>query len=318
MVQKLKEKFPRSHITVLCIPSTKEIFENSPAVDAIVVYDKKGRQKSWTEFFKLAKRIRGEKYARVYSPHRSPRSTVLSFFSSAKKTVGFDNAGLSFLYDVRKKYFKNIHEVARNLYLIGSSIENDEWRIRPVLSTTEIVKEKIQRILREFTHKKLIAVAPGSVWNTKRYPQEYFVEIIKFLLMQNYEVMILGGKEDESLCSEIESNFKSSVKSFAGKLTIVESIELLKSVDLLISNDSAPTHMAMAADVPVLTIYCSTVASFGFYPYNKRSQVISYDELDCKPCGIHGYDSCPIKSFDCAFKLSPRLVIDKVVQMITP
>ena len=50
---------------------------------------------------------------------------------------------------------------------------------------------------------------------------------------------------------------------------------------------------------PVLTIYCSTVPEFGFYPYNKKSSYISFNDLNCKPCGIHGYEKCPIKSFDC-------------------
>ena len=77
------------------------------------------------------------------------------------------------------------------------------------------------------------------------------------------------------------------------------SIALLKHSKILISNDSAPTHLGVCADIPVLTLYCSTVPDFGFYPYNNRSRWLSYADLTCKPCGIHGYEACPLKHFQC-------------------
>ncbi len=99
--------------------------------------------------------------------------------------------------------------------------------------------------------------------------------------------------------------------------SIVESIELLKSAKLLISNDSAPTHMAMSAEIKTLTIYCSTIPEFGFYPYNKKSDSISFDDLKCKPCGIHGHNLCPIKTFDCAMNLLPEQIILKAEEMLS-
>lgn len=92
---------------------------------------------------------------------------------------------------------------------------------------------------------------------------------------------------------------------------------ITKHVKLLISNDSAPTHLGMCADIPVLTIFCSTVPGFGFYPYNEQSKTISFSNLDCKPCGIHGYRKCPIETFDCGYKLLPEMVIEKIKKQLT-
>ena len=103
----------------------------------------------------------------------------------------------------------------------------------------------------------------------------------------------------------------------AGEFSFIETIELLKSSSLLICNDSAPTHLGVCADIPVLTIYCSTVPQFGFYPYNMKSDYISYDNLSCKPCGIHGYSSCPLGTFDCAKLLVPDLVIEKAEKILS-
>ena len=102
----------------------------------------------------------------------------------------------------------------------------------------------------------------------------------------------------------------------AGDFSLIYTIELLKNTSLLICNDSAPTHLGMCADIPVLTIYCSTVPQFGFYPYNKKSDFISYDNLFCKPCGIHGFNKCPLDTFDCAKLLLPNLVIEKAEKLL--
>jgi heptosyltransferase-2 len=72
----------------------------------------------------------------------------------------------------------------------------------------------------------------------------------------------------------------------------------------------------MCADIPVLTIYCSTIPQFGFYPYNKKSDYISFDDLICKPCGIHGFSKCPLDTFDCAKLLVPNLVIEKAEKLL--
>lgn len=326
MIQKLKEKFFSSSVNVLCIPSTKELFEHSPFVDRAIVYDKRGAQKSLKSFIELLLFVWREKFTRVYSPHRSFRTSMIVLFSGAKFTVGFDKASWSFVYKTRVKYFDDKHEVERNLELLESGNSKEEGRyqfwiglekILPVVKIPAEAEGKMQNIIKNIDAKKIAAVALGSVWKTKIYPKEYFVEVIKYLISQNYFVVLIGGNDDVILCDEIENRFSTFVKSFAGDLTVIESIALLKKCSLLISNDSAPTHLGMTADIPTLTIYCSTVPSFGFYPYNQKSKYISFDDLPCKPCGIHGRSLCPIKTFDCAYKLLPEMVIARIKEILS-
>jgi heptosyltransferase II len=312
MIQKLKEKFVNSYLLVLCIPSTRELFAASPFVDECIVYDKRGQQKSFYNFIKMIKLLRSHKLIRIYSPHRSFRSSLISFFSNAGYTFGFDIAHLSFLYKKKIKYVNNHHEVARNLELIDEDVSAERWRILPVIKINEDTEEKIKGLLDQTNDRKIAAIAPGSVWLTKIYPQEYFVEIVKYLISMNYFIVLVGGKDDENLCSAIKNFFPSNCNSFAGKLNVIESVALLRKCSILISNDSAPTHLGMIADIPTLTIFCSTIPAFGFYPYNKKSECISYDLLDCKPCGIHGYKACPIKTFDCGVKLIPEKIFTKI------
>ncbi|MEG8948096.1 glycosyltransferase family 9 protein [Rosettibacter firmus] len=315
MIQKLKEYYPQYYIDVLCIPSTSEIYKNSPFVDDVIIYDKKKNQKSLIDLFYLIKTIRKKEYSKVYSPHRSFRSAIISKFSNASETFGFDNASFNFLYKYKMHYEKNKHEVERNLKLIGYDTSKNNWRILPSIKYSEESEHKINELLK-FITKKIVAIAPGSVWKTKIYPKEYYEVIVKYLTGLNYFVCLIGSSDDKLICEYLNEKFPDDTYSLAGKLTVIDTITLLKKCTLLICNDSAPTHMAMAANIPTLTIYCSTIPDFGFYPYNSKSDFISYNDLKCKPCGIHGYNQCPLKTFDCGYLLTPQMVINRINQLI--
>jgi len=316
MIQELKKIFPSSKIDVIGIPGTYEIFKYSPHINEVIILDKRGSQRSLFQLFKFISLIKKKKYHRIYSPHRSLRTSLIVWFSKVKKTFGFDTASFSFVYEYKIKYKSDIHEVARNLNLVGLPIEKDNWKIFPEIIIPEEVNSKIEMLLNLESNKKYVALAPGSVWATKRYPKEYYKKIIEYLLNKDYSVVLIGGNDDQILCEDLEKGLRNNIKSFAGNLKIIESIALIKHCELLICNDSAPTHMGMAAGIPVLTIYCSTLPDFGFYPYSSKSCYLSFDDLKCKPCGIHGHNKCPIKTFECGYKLLPEEVIKSIDLLI--
>lgn len=316
-IQKLKELYNNSTIDVICIPATEEIFSASPSINKVTVLDKRNSHRSIISVIKFSLRLKKENYTKVYSPHRSFRSSLIVFLSGIKESTGFNISSMSPVYKNKIIYQKDIHEVQRNLQLLGNQKQIKNWRIIPEIKVDIKSIQKIDDYLKQFGNKKLAAIAPGSVWKTKIYPEDYYCEIIKFLHSKNFEVVLIGGKTDLEICERILSKFEKGVAVSADKFSIVESIELLRNCEILICNDSAPTHMAMCADIPIVTIYCSTIPSFGFYPYNKKSSFISFDELDCKPCGIHGYNKCPLNTFDCGNKLLPNMVIEKLEEVIS-
>jgi heptosyltransferase-2 len=316
-LQKLKLTYPEFLIDVLCIPKSREIFEASPVVENVIVLDKKGRQKSLFQTLKFAKELKKNNYLKLYSSHRSFRTSLIVLMLGVKESYGFDNSSFKYTYRNLIKYDKSAHEVQRNLNLIGFNPENENWKIKPEIIFSNDVKAKVRAYINDKKIKKdFIAIAPGSVWETKRYPEKYFIGIIKDLNKKKYQVVLIGSEKDRELCSAITGKDSSLTINTAGDLSVIESIHLLQHAKLLISNDSAPTHMGMAADIKVLTIYCSTIPDFGFYPYNNKSEFISYDDLECKPCGIHGHNKCPIKTFDCGEKLVPQKVITKMEEML--
>jgi heptosyltransferase II len=316
-IQKLKGNYPGCVLDVLCIPDTAEVFQSSKSVDNVLIIDKKGVHKSIFKTYKFVKSIKSNSYTKIYSSHRSLRTSLIVLMLEVRETFGFDNSVLFHTYKNLVKYELSKHEVQRNLDLVGFEYDDESWRIIPEISVSTEVKNKIESfVFEEKINEGFIAIAPGSVWRTKKYPADYFEIVIEELLKKNYKVVLIGGKNDFNECENLSLKFK-SVLNTAGKFSVIESIELLKYARLLISNDSAPTHMAMCVDLKTITIYCSTIPEFGFYPYNKKSISISFNDLKCKPCGIHGYQECPIKTFDCGIKILPQHVINKTEEILS-
>ncbi len=316
MIQKLKAKFSDSIIDVISIPSTAEIFSASSSVNKVIILDKRRKHKSAIAFIKFINQLKKEKYSWIYSPHRSMRSSLIVKFLKVEQSFGFDSSSLKSVYKNLVKYRIDQHEVERNLNLIGFDTTGDNWKIKPELVVPEKSKQKVNEFISGIDSDKLIAVSPGSVWNTKKYPKEYFAEIINNLIKDNFSIVLIGSKNDELLCNFFVETSGRKAISTAGMFSIIESIELLKYCKLLISNDSAPAHFGVCADIPVLTLYCSTIAEFGFYPYNRKSSFLSFDSLFCKPCGIHGYIECPIQTFECGYGLKPEIVLNKIEEML--
>jgi len=314
MIQKLKEMFPESLIDVLAIPNTKEIFSASPYVNDVIVLDKKNVHKSLVALWNFGKEIKQRRYTKIYSPHRSFRTAFIVMQSGVKETFGFSNSSLMHVYKNLIEYKYNHHEVQRNLALIGY---NNDWKILPEIEIPLSAKERVNNFINENKiNTKTAAIAPGSIWNTKKYPLECYIAVIKFLIKESFVVLLVGGLNDKSLCEEVAKKFDRQVISAAGNFNLLESIELLKRTKIIVTNDSAPAHLGICANIPVLTLYCSTVADFGFFPYSKKSSYLSFDDLKCKPCGIHGYDKCPLGHFACGYNLKPERVILKVKEML--
>jgi heptosyltransferase-2 len=84
----------------------------------------------------------------------------------------------------------------------------------------------------------------------------------------------------------------------------------------ILTNDSAPLHLGMAANIQVFAIFGPTVPEFGFAPFGQRSKIFENKDLACRPCAIHGSKKCPIKTFDCMINLKPNEIANQVLASI--
>jgi heptosyltransferase-2 len=233
--------------------------------------------------------------------------------------VGFSTSAGRFLFTKIATYDPDKHEILRNLKLLGELDIHAPFE-RPMVYPSEadrtlVVQMLVDRFGLGWEEQTLIAVAPGSVWNTKRWPEEYFQELIRLLADRHLNIALVGGKEDAGLCERLSARHP-RVMNAAGKLTVLQSADLIRRSDVLVSNDSAPMHLAVAMDTPVLAIFGATVPEFGFAPVGEQNRIQQTDGLPCRPCSIHGGKHCPIGTFECMLRITPAAVFQSVRDML--
>jgi heptosyltransferase-2 len=319
LVQVVRKHFPDSRIAVVAIPAASESLLNHPAIDNVIIYDKKGRDAGFQGMIGLGKRLKGQSFDLALVPHRSIRSALIVWLARIPRRVGFSNSAGKFFFTDLVPYVRKSHESSRNLSLLAPLGIRSFDRELPALYPSEKDVERIDDLLgrrdavSRFNADRAIGIAPGSVWNTKRWPKEHFIALGRMLLAEGFSLALIGGTDDRQLCFEIESSLESGqVLNAAGSLTLLQSAELIRRCKAIVSNDSAPTHMAVAMRTPVVAIYGATVPEFGFAPQGEHDVVLETQGLSCRPCSIHGGEACPIKTFVCMRNISADMVFEKI------
>ena len=294
IMSELKRLFPTAEIDVLLKKGNETLLQNNPNLNYIITFDKSNGK--YRSIKRLIKQIRSRKYDLVINLHRFGSSGIITALSGATKKYGFKKNPFSFAYT--KKFNHEIgnglHEVERNLSIIKEfgavSLK------RPDLFPSKLNFEKIE----SFTTKLYFCMAPASVWFTKQLPKEKWVELIH-KIAEKGTIYLLGGKADVSLCDEIiHASGKENVVNLAGQLNLLESAALISKAKRSFVNDSGPLHLASAMNAPVTAFFCSTVPSFGFGPLSEDFEIKEpIEKLDCRPCGLHGFKSCPKGHFKC-------------------
>jgi heptosyltransferase-2 len=160
----------------------------------------------------------------------------------------------------------------------------------------------------------LVALAPASVWATKRWP--YYAELAREL-GSRARVVVLGASEDASLAAEVCQAAGPEAMNAAGVFSLLGSAELIRRCSVLVTNDSAPAHLASAVDTPTVAIFGPTVPAFGFGPLAGRSSTVGLDSLPCRPCDRHGPRRCPLGHWKCMRELAPGDVAARVFDILS-
>lgn len=304
LIEKLHYYIPDAEINFLVRKGNEALLAGHPYLHEVLVWNKKeGKLKNW---WKLLRIIRRRKYDKVINLQRFAATGLLTAFSGAGTTIGFDKNPLSFLFSIKVRHVISTreapkHEIVRNDELVQPFTGNTLFR--PVLYPSQHDVAAVAL----YKRRPYICIAPASVWFTKQYPQQKWIGFLQ-QLPAGYVVYLLGAPGDTTLCDGIAQQCPNlNVKNLCGKLSFLQSAALMKDAAMNYVNDSAPMHFASAVNAPVTAVYCSTIPSFGFGPLSDKKYIVEIREpLYCRPCGLHGYKACPQGHFRCALEISDQ------------
>lgn len=299
IIEKLHENYPDSEIDFLLRKGNENLLKDHPYISNLLVWNKKEDKRK--NLFKIIKQVRSNKYDYVINLQRFASTGIITAFSKGKRTVGFNKNPLSFLFTKKIKHEigNGKHEVERNIELISEITDNTFFK--PKLHPS---KEDFQ-IVSQYKMKPYICMAPTSVWFTKQFPSEKWIELID-KTDTKYQIYLLGGPDDKEACEHIKNQSSNiNVTNLCGDLSLLQTSALMANASMNYVNDSAPMHIASSMNAPTTAIFCSTIPDFGFGPLSEHSRVIEIeDELDCRPCGLHGFKLCPKEHFKCATSIN--------------
>jgi len=155
---------------------------------------------------------------------------------------------------------------------------------------------------------QLLGLAPGAQWDTKRWPEEFFVTILRMRLRDHSgRVRIFLGPREKSWFagSSLERVAKDSGRTeIIQDQPLTEVTALLSECNHLVTNDSGLLHMAEAVGTPVLALFGPTVREFGYFPILPGSRVMERP-LDCRPCSRNGKRPCHRGDLACLRDIPP-------------
>ncbi|MFN8389029.1 MAG: lipopolysaccharide heptosyltransferase II [Bdellovibrionota bacterium] len=315
----LRARYPKAEIFALTTKESRPLLEAHPALDGALVFDKRGAHSGWRGLRAMASELRALRFDLALSLHKSSRTALLLFLSGIPERIGFSNAGLPFLYHQRVRRSHLAHEALRNLVILeGCGANLDELDSRLSLGITNDAEDTAAGILREagLDNKRLVGLAPGSVWATKRWTPGGFAAVGDELAERGFGVLLLGGPNDSEQGRAVEALMLQRPLNLIGRTGFMVSIALVAQLDILISNDSAPLHIASACGTPVVAAFCATVPEFGFGPWQVAHEVVGVESLSCRPCGRHGGESCPTGTHACQLGLHADQVLDAVYRVL--
>ncbi len=265
IIDSLKNKFQDDNIYVLTTPQNKDVYTLNHNIYDIILYDKHNLENDIFSMIRKIKFLKSIGFDYIVTPHPSARTALISYLSSAKVRIAPSSVSLSFLYTHTVNVSSYQHQIDKNLALLKTLGFDEKDLIRKInLFFTKEDEKLINGVLEAYSvdhNKKIIVINPLSAWLTKRWPKEYYKELASMLVQSGHLVILIGTKKDIGIGEYIKNN-KKNVVNLMGQTNLKELFAVISKAHLLISNDSAPVHIASAYDVATIEIYGPTLPEF--------------------------------------------------------
>jgi heptosyltransferase II len=322
-VEALMEDAPAATVHVLTKPAYREVFRHHPGIARLVEWAPE--EGLWT----LGARLRRERYDLIVDLHVNIRTHALRpmvprprWLRASKNTY----ARRAALWFHNPALLPGNHVVDRYVQVLGPAGVRP-LRRKPKLYGTAAEDRDVRRILAAAGWDgatPLVALAPSARWESKAWPARHWRSLSQSLSSGSSSdsqvagrphafPVLIGGPEDRALCEWVLGPEEGVV--LAGQSSVRGSAAALALAHVLVTNDSAPMHMAQAVATPVVALFGPTVPEFGFFPLGSRDRLLQ-QQLPCRPCSLHGAGTCPLGHHRCLTDIAPGAVLAAVGEVM--
>jgi len=307
LIRAVKELYPSALLDALVVPAASKLLQNNPHLNEVLTYSK--RDKALLSMGQMIRRLKAKGYDMAISPHSSGRTHLLLYLARIPQRIGFDRGTMPFLLTGKTAHPRGIHKSKKNLALL-KLLSDCEFDSQTQLFPSPKDYATITPLLTAQAGKKLIAMAPGSVWATKCWPVDYYAQVAQELSANGYGIVLIGARDDVEKCEIIRERCPDAL-IMAGKTNLLESAAAIAKCCLIICNDSGALHIANAMQTRVLAFFGPTIQRFGYFPFNAKDHVFE-TKMDCRPCSAHGPMKCPLKHHNCMRSILPEQVLSYI------
>lgn len=257
-IESLRNEFPYARLRVVVGAWSKEVLENNPSIDEIICYDPPWLDRSLTkrlsgkreENRETMRRLLGIKHDLIVDLRRNDfnhiafSSSLASDHLLAYKTKSeFDHLithGVSVsnkehVIDQQIKLLKTLGLKSGKMPKLYPQDEDEAWAAKELPS-----------------RKPKVAIFTGAGVPLKKWPEDKFMKLGRRLSDVGFELIMVGGEQESKFGRIMTDQFKAI--NLCGKTSLLQLASVLKRVHILVSNDSAPVHVASAVATPVVVV----------------------------------------------------------------
>ena len=307
----IRHRWPAAHIAWLVNPTFAGLLEGNPQLNEVIRFDRRQYGSSWRNpksllgLMQLLASLRQKQFDLVIDLQGLFRSGIIARITGAKRRIGFASAreGATFFYTDRVDV-GNVeqHALDRSLKLIAAMGCEQE----PVVFT--LPRAPLGAVATPMIREPYAVLLPATNWATKRWPVDYFADLVRPLRERfGLATIIAGAADAAALAEQIQPLCGNAAHVLAGKTTIPQLVTLLEGAAVIIANDSGPMHIASALNRPLVTLFGPT-NPVRTGPYRRMETVLRL-EIVCSPCYSR---TCSHQS--CLRWLTPEMVLSHVAQ----
>ena len=321
VVLALRQQYPDLKITIVSRPFFKAFFSSIPDINFYAA-DIENSKNGVFGLYKIYKELAKTDIDAFADLHNVLRSKVISSFFKWNgvpvASLHKDRAARKKLTDLQPK------KISPMMTLIDRHAQACEKLGLPIdLSKVVLLKKRsLSNTVQKFAgdkNTKWLGIAPFATYETKMYPLNLMLEVIKLQVQEDCKIFLFGGGKDEE--NELESLASISDKciNVAGKLTFDQELELISHLDLMLSMDSGNGHMAAMFGIPVMTMWGNTHPFAGFVPFRQgieNSLVPDLQKYPFIPTSVYGNKNVD-GYVDCMKSIKPEDVFLKIKSLLT-